>query len=78
MRAVSKTKQTDCKKTTLLLTKEKYLFYQKLDLYFYDWGFNDITLYFRFWTCIISCSRKIASIYRMDANISIFSTVNHK
>lgn len=53
------TKRINCKETCFLLNKEKYLLDYKLDLYFDD--FNDFTLKFNFWICIVSCSRTIAT-----------------
>ena len=48
-------------KAGLLLTKEKYFFYYKLDLYFNDFYFNDFTLYFKYWISTVKRSPKIVA-----------------
>ena len=52
-------KQINWKQTSLLLAKEEYLFYCKLDFYFDGRYFNDLTLSFSFWIYAVSSSRKI-------------------
>ena len=45
-----------CKQTGLLLTKDKYLFYYKMDLYFNDLDLNDFILNFSVWIYTFSLS----------------------
>ena len=47
--------------TSTLLTKEKYLFYYKLDLYFNHFYFDDLILYFDFWISTVNRFRKIGT-----------------
>lgn len=54
-------KPIKCEQTTLLVTKEIYLFCYKLDLYFNDLQINDMTLHFSFWISTVNPCHKIGA-----------------
>lgn len=50
----------NCNQASLLLTKEKHLFYYKLDLHFSGLYFNDFALCSSFCISTVNRSRKVA------------------
>ena len=55
------TKLINYEQTILLLTKEKYLFYSKLDLYFNELYFSDFALNFSFWISTVNRNCQIGA-----------------
>ena len=81
-KSVAYKKACNCKQTSYLLQKEKYLFCYELNSYFDDFSFIDLSLYFGFWICKVHHKGNIAvgrKYFSVKVAIPcIFSTVKSK
>ena len=66
-----------CKQTGLLLTKDKYLFYYKMDLYFNDLDLNDFILNFSVWIYTFSLSHKMGATTVAWSQIFLYENCKH-
>ena len=66
----------NCKQTSLSVTKEKYLFYYKGDLYSIDLCFNDFTLISVFGFAHLTVAVKLVSLQPYSRKYLSFETAN--